>query len=44
MSSGNKLPIEDLMIAATALTHGHAVATRDKKSFSRVPGLKVDEW
>jgi tRNA(fMet)-specific endonuclease VapC len=44
MSSGSKLPIEDLMIAATALAHGHAVATRDKKSFPRVPGLKVDAW
>jgi tRNA(fMet)-specific endonuclease VapC len=44
MSSGNKLPIEDLMIAATALAHGHGVATRDTKSFPRVPGLKVAEW
>jgi predicted nucleic acid-binding protein len=44
MSSGNKLPIEDLMTAATALAHGHGVATRDKKSFPRVPGLKVEEW
>lgn len=44
ITSGNKLPIEDLMIAATALAHGHTVATRDKKSFPRVPGPKVDQW
>jgi predicted nucleic acid-binding protein len=45
MASGNnKLPIEDLMIAATALAHGHTVATRDTKSFPRVPGLRVEAW
>lgn len=44
MASGNKLPIEDLMIAATALAHGHGIATRDTKSFPRIAGLKVDAW
>jgi predicted nucleic acid-binding protein len=31
-------------IAATALAHGYAVATRDDRSFSRVPGLTVRRW
>jgi predicted nucleic acid-binding protein len=44
MSSGNKLPIEDLMIAATALAHGHCVATRDRRSFQRIAGLQVEDW
>ena len=44
MASGNELPIEDLMIAATALAHGHSIATRDTKSFPRIAGLKVDAW
>ncbi len=41
MASGKKIPIEDLMIAATALVHGHTVATRDMKSFPRVPNLTI---
>jgi len=40
-AAGNRLPVEDLMIAATALAHGHDVATRDMRSFPRVPGLRV---
>jgi predicted nucleic acid-binding protein len=44
MSSGNKLPIEDLMIGATALAHGHRVATRDRRSFQRIAGLQIEEW
>ena len=31
----------DLWIAATALTHGLGVATRDAREFERVPGLRV---
>jgi predicted nucleic acid-binding protein len=41
MAAGDKLPILDLMIASTALAHGHDVMTRDLKSFPRVPGLKL---
>jgi tRNA(fMet)-specific endonuclease VapC len=40
-AAGNKLAVEDLMIAATALAHGHDVVTRDMRSFPRVPGLRV---
>jgi tRNA(fMet)-specific endonuclease VapC len=42
--SGNTIALADLMIAATALAHHHDVATLDKKSFSRVPGLVVTNW
>jgi tRNA(fMet)-specific endonuclease VapC len=31
----------DLMIGATAIARNYAVATRDKRSFSEVPGLDV---
>ncbi len=31
----------DLWIAATALSHGFGVATRDARDFERVPGLRV---
>jgi tRNA(fMet)-specific endonuclease VapC len=40
-AAGSRLPVEDLMIAATALAYGHDVVTRDMKSFPRVPGLRV---
>jgi predicted nucleic acid-binding protein len=41
---GAPIGAHDLLIAATALAHGYAVATRDDRSFSRVPGLTVRRW
>jgi predicted nucleic acid-binding protein len=32
----------DLMIGATAVARNYTVATRDERSFSRVPGLNVE--
>jgi len=34
----------DLLIAATAMSRGFAVATRDERSFPRIPGLSVLVW
>jgi len=34
----------DILIAATALTHGLAVATNNDKHFKRVSGLDVENW
>src|SRR5258708_6569569 len=34
----------DLLIAATAVALGFAVATRDERSFPRIPGLTVWRW
>jgi predicted nucleic acid-binding protein len=34
----------DLMIAATAVALGYRVATRDLRSFPRIPGLDVVRW
>jgi predicted nucleic acid-binding protein len=31
----------DLIVAATALEHGSAVATFNQRHFSKVPGLKL---
>jgi tRNA(fMet)-specific endonuclease VapC len=42
--SGTPVGIHDLQIAATALAVGQPVATRDEKSFPRIPGLKVEVW
>jgi tRNA(fMet)-specific endonuclease VapC len=32
----------DLMIGATAITKDYGVATRDERSFPKIPGLKVE--
>lgn len=42
--AGEKVPVEDLMIAATALFRGDSVLTRNTKDFKRVKGLSVTEW
>ena len=34
----------DLKIAAIALAHSATVLTRNLKDFSRVPGLRVEDW
>lgn len=34
----------DLLIAATAKTHGLTVATLNTKHFSKIPGLAIEDW
>lgn len=41
---GSPIGAHDLLIAATALAIGDDVATRDLRSFPRVPGLNVLRW
>ena len=41
---GTPMGAHDLMIAATAVQLGYAVATCDRRSFSRVDGLAVQHW
>jgi predicted nucleic acid-binding protein len=40
-AAGDMIGRHDLMIAATAVTHGYAVLTGNVREFSRVPGLDV---
>lgn len=40
-SSGKMIGAYDLIVAATALEHGSAVATFNQRHFSKVPGLKL---
>jgi tRNA(fMet)-specific endonuclease VapC len=38
---GDPVGAHDLWIAATALTHGFGVASRNRREFERIPGLRV---
>jgi predicted nucleic acid-binding protein len=44
MGKGVGVGAHDLQIAATALSRGLAVATRDSRSFPGIPGLAVVRW
>lgn len=43
-SSGTAVGAHDLIIAATAITKGYIVTTRDERSFPRIPGLSYQRW
>ena len=43
VSSGTMIGFYDLIVAATAVEHGSAVATFNRRHFARVQGLKVIE-
>jgi predicted nucleic acid-binding protein len=40
-ADGHQISTNDLWIGCTALVYDATVATRDQKSFSRIPGLRV---
>jgi predicted nucleic acid-binding protein len=44
LKTGDLVGAHDLLIAATALAAGMAVATRDLRSFPRIPGLVLLRW
>lgn len=41
---GQLISDADILIAATALFHGHGVVINNEKHFRRVAGLGVDNW
>ncbi|PWB73275.1 MAG: VapC toxin family PIN domain ribonuclease [Holophagae bacterium] len=42
--AGTPIGPNDLMIAATALAHGATLVTKNVKEFSRVAGLRLEDW
>lgn len=42
--AGTPIGVEDSQIGATALVHGLAVVTFNRKHFDRIPGLAVEDW
>ena len=43
-AKGTSIGAHDLLIAATAISRGLDVVTRDERSFPRIPGLSVSLW
>ena len=43
-AKGSTVGAHDLLIGATALTVGYDVATRDERSFPKIPGLTLLRW
>ncbi len=43
-TQGITVGAHDLLIAATAKANGGTVATRDERSFPRIPGISVLRW
>lgn len=43
-SQGNRLDDFDLIIGATALSLNHILVTNNERHFSRIPGLKLENW
>jgi tRNA(fMet)-specific endonuclease VapC len=43
-AKGTAVGAHDLIIAATAVTLGYDVATRDLRSFPKIQGLRVRRW
>jgi len=41
---GSAVGAHDLLIGATAVSLGYTVATRDRRSFPRIPGVTVQRW
>jgi predicted nucleic acid-binding protein len=43
-AKGTQIGAHDLIIAATALSLDYRLATRDRRSFPKIPGLDVVYW
>lgn len=43
-SEGRKIGPNDLLIAATALTHGAVLVSNNTREFSRIPTLHLESW
>lgn len=42
--NGTPIPVMDLLIGITAKLHGLTLLTRDKRHFSRIPGLAIEYY
>ena len=42
--TGRPVGLEDVLIGATARTHGYVVVTHHLKHFTRLPDVRVEDW
>ena len=42
--AGQTIGANDLIIASIAASEGDVLVTHNKKKFSRIPGLKIEDW
>ncbi|WP_371851465.1 PIN domain-containing protein [Sphaerospermopsis reniformis] len=42
--AGSPIGADDVLIAATALSHHHIVVTSNVREFQRVPNLQIENW
>ena len=43
-SNSRRVAINDMRIAATAMSRGYVVLTRNTVDFGRIPGLMIEDW
>ena len=43
-SAGSRLETMDLFMAATALEGDYTLVSHNKRHYSRIPGLKLEDW
>ncbi len=43
-ATSRRVAINDMRIAATAMSRGYVVLTRNTVDFSRIPGLMIEDW
>ena len=44
INNGITIPDMDLLIGSTALTINYTIVTNNEKHFSKIPGLKIENW
>lgn len=44
LDKGQSAPGMDLLIASTAIVHGHVLVTHNTKDYAGIPGLNLVDW
>lgn len=44
LDQGQSSPLQDMLIAATALVHGLTLVTHNVSDFQNIPGLQIVDW
>lgn len=44
LDQGQQAPLQDMLIAATALVHGLTLVSHNVADFQGIPGLRIEDW